>query len=112
MKLVRRSAGDTWDPLEIMKDNIFDALANEHRRTLLVALLGESPQKATVPPSVEVDAGALEPKSRVEIALYHTHLPKLEEYGFIRWNRDTQEIAKGQQYEEIRPLLECVDGRV
>jgi len=101
-----------WDTLKIMKDDTFDALANEHRRTLLVALLDENPQRGTVSPSVENDVGELKTKSRVETMLYHTHLPKLEEYGFIRWNRDTQDISKGPQFENIRPLLECLDKYV
>ncbi|WP_348612718.1 transcriptional regulator [Halobaculum rarum] len=36
----------------------------------------------------------------------HVHLPKLEEYGFITWNRDTDEVSKGPNFEEIRPLPE------
>ena len=41
--------------------------------------------------------------------MYHSHLPKLVDYGFIEWNTDTREIAKGPQFEEIRPVLECID---
>jgi len=41
--------------------------------------------------------------------MYHSHLPMLVDSGFIEWNTDTQEILKGQQFEEIRPLLECIE---
>jgi len=37
----------------MMKDTLFDALANEHRRNLLVALLNENPQNAAVSASEE-----------------------------------------------------------
>ncbi|MBZ6494955.1 transcriptional regulator [Haloterrigena longa] len=38
----------------------------------------------------------------------HTHLPLLEDYGFINWDRDTHEVTKGPQFDEIRPLLELM----
>ena len=96
-------------PLDMMKDTTFDALANEHRRHLLVALLDENPQDATVHASEDVDAGEPKTKRRLQTAMYHSHLPKLVDYGFIEWHADTQEIRKGPQFEEIRPLLECID---
>jgi len=96
-------------PLDMMRDATFDALANEHRRNLLVALLEESPQEAAVRASADVDAGALKTRQRLQTAMYHSHLPKLVDYGFIEWNTDTREIAKGPQFEEIRPVLECID---
>lgn len=92
-----------------MKDTAFDALANEHRRDLLVALLDENPPDAAVHASGAVDAGALKSKHGVQTAMYHSHLPKLVDYGFIRWNVDTQEVARGPHFGELRPLLECID---
>jgi len=41
--------------------------------------------------------------------MHHRHLPKLVDYGLIEWHTDTQEIVTGPQFEEIRPLLECID---
>ena len=37
--------------------------------------------------------------------LYHVHLPKLEERGYITWDRDADEISHGPNYEEIEPLV-------
>lgn len=39
------------------------------------------------------------------IRLYHNHLPKLVDYGFIEWNRDENKVQKGPKFDEIRPLL-------
>jgi hypothetical protein len=37
--------------------------------------------------------------------LYHSHLPKLADAGYIEWNEDTQTIRQGPSFEEIAPLL-------
>jgi hypothetical protein len=42
--------------------------------------------------------------------MFHTHLPKLEEAGFIVWHQDTNKVEKGPRFEEIRPLLELIDA--
>jgi hypothetical protein len=96
-------------PLDKMKDTLFDALANEHRRNLLVALLDENPQDAVVSDSADVDVGPLKTRHRLRTAMHHHHLPKLDDYGFVEWQTDTQEVHRGPQFEEIRPLLEYID---
>jgi hypothetical protein len=45
----------------------------------------------------------------LEVKLIHNHLPKLEEMGYITWDRETDEISKGPNWEEIAPLLELID---
>lgn len=44
-----------------------------------------------------------------EIALYHVHLPRLDDAGFIQWDADERTIEKGEQFDEVRPLLDLVD---
>ncbi|WP_144900830.1 ArsR family transcriptional regulator [Halobellus captivus] len=40
--------------------------------------------------------------------LYHAHLPKLEESGYITWNEAEKTIQRGSRWEEIEPLLELI----
>ena len=40
--------------------------------------------------------------------LVHTHLPALEDNGYISWNRETNEISKGPNWDEIGPLIELM----
>jgi hypothetical protein len=40
----------------------------------------------------------------------HTHLPKLEESGFIEWDQERNIVRKGPQFEEIQPLLELMEN--
>jgi hypothetical protein len=88
-------------------DEYFEALANIHRRRLLVALLEHNPQpdNGVVPEDAHGGEKALE---TLQAELYHRHLPKLEESGFIGWNRDTQEVVKGPRFNEIRSFLELM----
>jgi hypothetical protein len=88
-----------------MNDNAFNALAHEQRRTLLLDLLESNPQDA----GVESATGASTPtdaETQAQIAMYHSHLPKLEDYGYIKWDKHANEVVKGSRFEEIRPLLE------
>ena len=88
-------------------DEYFEGLANIHRRRLLVALLDHNPQQdgVTAPEAVHEGEKSLEV---LQTELYHSHLPRLEEAGFIRWNRDTHEVVKGPRFDEIQPLLELM----
>ncbi len=88
-------------------DGHFEALANIHRRRLLIALLDHNPQRdrVDVPGDVHEGEAALE---ILQTEFYHVHLPKLENAGFIRWNQDTNEVMKGPRFDEIRPLLKLM----
>lgn len=87
-------------------DDLLDALGHVQRRKLLRALLVHNPQDDE---SVEIDADETH-KEEVNrlIQMQHIHLPKLEEYGFITWDRDTNQVSKGPNFGEIRPLLELL----
>jgi DNA-binding transcriptional ArsR family regulator len=45
-----------------------------------------------------------------ELQLIHNHLPRLEEAGYIDWDRDTGTISKGSRYDEIKPLLDLMEN--
>lgn len=90
-------------------DAILDALRNSHRRRLLVDLMEHDPQQdvgVNVPEAIQVRRADLDD---LRVELYHTHLPKLEELGYIRWERGAHEVTKGPNFDEIRPLLELIE---
>jgi predicted transcriptional regulator len=88
-------------------DDMVEALADVQRRTLLVALLEHNPQDDT--PVIVADSdGEADAVERL-VAMRHVHLPKLADYGFIEWDEDTHEVAKGPKFDDIRPLLELLD---
>jgi len=88
-------------------DDYFEALANIHRRRLLIALLERNPQRDNINVPKDIHMGQ-NPLEALQIEFYHSHLPKLEEAEFIGWNQDTHEVVKGPRFDEIRPLLELM----
>jgi len=89
-------------------DNAFRALTDGQCRTLLVDLLAATPQVAGAGPTGDGGPEVSMAEYRQQIAMYHVHLPKLENYGYIEWDRDGDEVTRGPQFDEIRPLLEVV----
>lgn len=87
-------------------NEMVDAMANVQRRKLLVALLDHNPQDDS--PVVVVDSdGETDALNRL-LEMNHVHLPKLEAYGFIDWDKDRHQVMKGENFDEIRPLLELL----
>lgn len=87
-------------------DDAFDALADRERRALLLALMESNPQ-ADDPVTSKADGG--DDELDLLVRMQHVHLPKLEDYGFVEWDRDAGEVTRGPRFEEIEPLLELLD---
>lgn len=88
---------DTWA-------TVFRALGDTHRRRLLVALseLPHADDTLSVPEDVHLgdrDEAAL------ELSLYHTHLPLLEQAGYVQWDEAADRVGVGDAFDEIRPVL-------
>jgi hypothetical protein len=91
-------------------DEIFDALTSVHRRRLLVALLDHNPQQdnvdeVSIPEDIHEGETVLE---ALQVDYHHNHLPKLEQAGFILWDRGSHQIMKGERFDEIRPVLKLM----
>jgi hypothetical protein len=86
----------------------FDILSHPLRRRLLVALIDHNPQDDDdfATDSMSDDGENLE---LFEQEMYHNHLPKLEEAGFIDWDRDSGTITRGPRFEEIEPLIKLMN---
>jgi len=95
------------DQRQKVVDDILDALSNPYRRQLLVALLDHNPQDDSDRDPLDVLSEADE-AAVLESELVHTHLPKLDEMGYISWNRSTNTISKGPRWGEIAPLLKLM----
>ena len=101
-------------------DKIFDALSDVHRRRMLISLLDHNPQTisqlSSTPDSVfEMNTGIadeylarsleIDGIDKTAVRLYHNDLPKLDACGFVEWDRNENEVRKGAQFDEIRPVL-------
>lgn len=88
---------------------VFEALANPYRQQVLFALVEANPQDDhNRDPMGLLADGETDNPAVTQIALTHTHLPKLADMGFIEWNRETGEISKGPDWDEIAPLLQLL----
>jgi hypothetical protein len=87
----------------------FDILSHPLRRRLLVALGKKNPRDEDdiTSDSIAGDGDSLE---LFKQKMYHQHLPKLEEAGFINWDRDSGTITRGPRFEEIEPLIELMNN--
>ena len=85
-------------------DRLLDALSSQRRRLILFTL----ERGYTANESDLVFRGPGD-QDDVEEELLHHHLPKLEEAGYIEWDRETGEISKGPRYDEIEPLLTLIE---
>lgn len=93
-----RSIGETEVPSPRV-DSMMDILSREARRFVLLTLLDEDGET-----SLDVIRESLD-SERVAIQLHHTHLPKLEQAGYIEWNPGANHITRGPKFEEIEPML-------
>ncbi len=88
-------------------DSCFRALTDPYRRQLLVALLEHNPQDDDDRDPLNIVDDDREPKV-LKSELIHVHLPLLEEMGYIQWDRDSNQIRKGPNWEDIEPLLTLI----
>jgi hypothetical protein len=92
-------------------EKAFRVLANRERRQLLLALLEHNPNSdGSFEYPVNVPAPATDAHDEFHTRLRHSHLPMLEEAGFIEWHRDRRQVMKGPDFEQARPLLECLNA--
>lgn len=99
-------AGTLDELAHVPLDDALDALSHIQRRKVLIALLAhKTPDDSpAVVPDSETDVDTRE----YLVATDHVHLSSLAEYGFIAWNRDTHEVTRGPNFDDITPLLQLL----
>lgn len=85
-------------------DEVIQALADVHRRRILIRLMEAGPQSAVVQVPEDIVSDTADSKC-IQIQLRHAHLPKLEQHGFIQWEQEKHLIRPGPKFDEMRPLL-------
>ncbi|MCU4742727.1 ArsR family transcriptional regulator [Halobacteria archaeon AArc-m2/3/4] len=92
-----RSVAEENDDERLSKDVIFELLKNRRRREVLAYLLdteetvtlGElAEQLAAWENDTEINALSSDQRKRVYVALYQTHLPKMDDAGIIDYDQD------------------------
>lgn len=85
-------------------DRMFDALRHPYRRRILLLVTEHNPRDED---EFQVEDLATEDDDLELLTseLYHAHLPKLADSGYIEWEADTHTIRRGPNFDEIEPLL-------
>lgn len=88
----------------------FEALSDQYRRQLLLALAEAGSQDETgLEPAELIDTGGASAEPAAEyIEAVHVHLPKLDSIAVIDWNRENDQVSKGESWDEIVPLLQLL----
>ena len=86
---------------------VFDALANETRRRLLIAL---SERDSTTSTDLDALGPTFEADHEARIRLTHVHLPLLDDLDVLTWHPTTGEVEPGPRFEEVLPFLEHSPG--
>ena len=89
-------------------DTVFRTLSHTLRRRILTALMTDDPRRTDEFETVEFNSGETDSEP-IRIELRHRHLPQLDEAGFIDWDEQAGRVTRGEDFAEIRPLLELMD---
>ena len=93
-------------------DRVFQALSAEPRRQIVVALLEAPPDRElSLPEAANPPYFRMDPET-LYVELVHTHLPLLEEYGFVTWDEEPPRVARGETFGEVAVVFESLYDRV
>lgn len=98
---------------EASVDAMFDALRDPIRRRVLFAVSDHGPRdrgEFTVDAFASAEMGETEPDI-LQVRLFHSHLPRLAEEGYVEWDPDDGTIRRGPAFDEIAPLLDVLVDR-
>lgn len=91
-----------------MINDMLNIVANDYRRCTLIALLERtSGTEGTTPLPDNVAIDGSDHDARL-VELRHCHLPMLADSDLIEWDRNRNEIVRGERFGDVEPLLELL----
>lgn len=93
--------GDKWI-------GIGKVISDRRRRQLLVALMEQTSRDTDEISPLEVTMDSETESEQLQVELRHNHLPTLEKWDYIEWDRERGTISKGPRWDEIAPLLDLI----
>lgn len=96
---------DRWDELHRI-------LASQERRMVLYSLLDVPDERrlplpeAAMAPQTSVDS------ERLSVQLQHRHLPKMDDAGYVRWEREPFRVQRGPCFEEVQAVFRLIHDSI
>jgi len=87
-------------------DKLYEALSAQPRRVIIFSLLNEPEEQSL--PLPDAAHSSIQPMDSEDsaIILRHTHLPKLADLGYIRWESDPFCVQRGPHFEEVAFIVD------
>lgn len=83
-------------------DSMMKALTTRTSRVILMTLVGDTTETSIA--TIE----RLLNHENARIRLYHRHLPKLVNSGYVEWDTDADTISRGPKFSEVEPLVQLL----
>lgn len=110
----------TNNTVDIEADELYRLLSHRRRR-VAISLLEERGEEivqdelARSVAAIESGAAPLEVNEKkyesVYVALYQSHLPKLDEFDVVEWDRECGHVAPGKELSNIAAIVDAIDRR-
>lgn len=111
--------GDGEEPdVDITSDAVHETLKNERRRMVLGYLSREegpvsigdlSEHVAALEMDVQRDQLGSKDRKRAYVGLYQSHLPKMDEWGIVEFDKQDGTIDRGVHFDEVSDYMEPDD---
>lgn len=102
-RVMMSSASESLPTDTTTLSELLDVLSHPYRRRILTYLIDQDPRDGD-----EFDQQALADEADSDswkIGLFHNHLPKLDDAGFIDWDRADGMVRPGPRFDEIAPVV-------
>lgn len=90
---------------------VYGSLSHSYRREILTELYRREHSEGFPIPVDELVKEDLGPRG-ISLELYHHHLPRLADAGFIRWDKEVNVVRRGPRFDDAASIIELmVDDR-
>ena len=89
-------------------NNVFEALTAEPRRQLIAALVDAPADQPVVLPEAAASPTVHSDLDFLQVDLRHTHLPLLDDAGFVRYESEPFRAYRGPRFEEVATVIETL----
>ena len=89
-------------------DRLFASLSHPYRRRILALLAEANPRTEDELTRDGPVFDAADPE-RAAVDVFHVHLPKVAEAGYVSWDRDAGVVERGPRFEDVAPALRLLD---